>query len=92
MPGSQTMLSLRTLTLSLLLTIIIASVGSGLLLDKLYSELYSELYSSEQANKDLSQSQLEAIGAQLSAILRKLENKEEFIQAWQEENPLFFLR
>jgi two-component system, OmpR family, sensor kinase len=81
------MLTLRTLTLSLLLTIVIASVGSGLLLDKLYSELYS----SEQANKGLTQSQLEAIGAQLSAILRKLENKEEFIQAWQEENSPIFL-
>ncbi len=75
------MLTLRTLTLSLLLTIVVASVGSGLLLDKLYSELYS----SEQANKDLTQSQLEVIGSQLSKILRKLENKEEFIQAWQEE-------
>lgn len=81
------MLTLRTLTLSLLLTIVVASVGSGLLLDKLYSELYS----SEQANKDLTQSQLEAIGSQLSKILRKLENKEEFIQAWQEKNSPFFL-
>lgn len=76
------MLTLRTLTLSLLLTIVVASVGSGLLLDKLYAELYS----SEQANKGLTQSQLNAIGVQLSAILRKLENKEEFILAWQEEN------
>ncbi|MES2826257.1 MAG: ATP-binding protein [Pseudomonadota bacterium] len=76
------MLTLRTLTLSLLLTIVVASVGSGLLLDKLYAELYL----SEQTNKGLTQSQLNAIGVQLSAILRKLENKEEFIQAWQEEN------
>jgi len=81
------MLTLRTLTLSLLLTIVVASVGSGLLLDKLYSELYS----SEQTNKDLTQSQLEAIGSQLSKILRKLENKQEFIQAWQEENSPIFL-
>lgn len=81
------MLTLRTLTLSLLLTIVVASVGSGLLLDKLYSELYS----SEQTNKDLTQAQLEAIGSQLSAIFRKLENKEEFIQAWQEENSPVFL-
>jgi len=76
------MLTLRTLTLSLLLTIVVASVGSGFLLDKLYAELYS----SEQTNKGLTQSQLNLIGAQLSAILRKLKNKEEFIQAWQEEN------
>lgn len=76
------MLTLRTLTLSLLLTIVVASVGSGLLLDKLYAELYS----SEQTSKGLTQSQLNVIGAQLSAILRKLENKEAFIQAWQEEN------
>ncbi len=76
------MLTLRTLTLSLLLTIVVASIGSGLLLDKLYSELYS----SEQTNKGLTESQLNLIGAQLSAILRKLENKEAFIQAWQEEN------
>lgn len=81
------MLTLRTLTLSLLLTIVVASVGSGLLLDKLYSELYS----SEQTNKDLTQAQLEAIGSQLSNIFRKLENKEEFIQAWQEENSPVFL-
>ncbi|MES2675657.1 MAG: ATP-binding protein [Pseudomonadota bacterium] len=76
------MLTLRTLTLSLLLTIVVASVGSGLALDKLYSELYS----SEQTNKGLTQTQLNVIGAQLSAILRRLENKEEFIRAWQEEN------
>jgi two-component system, OmpR family, sensor kinase len=76
------MLTLRRLTLSLLLTIVVASVGSGLLLDKLYAELYS----SEQTNKGLTQSQLNAIGVQLSAILQKLENKEAFIHAWQEEN------
>ena len=75
------MLTLRTLTLSLLLTIVIASVGSGFLLDKLYSKLYS----SENFNKDLTQPQLEAIGAQLSVVLRKLDDKEAFIQAWQEE-------
>lgn len=76
------MLTLRTLTLSLLLTIVIASVGSGLLLDKLYSELYS----SEQTSNGLTQSQLETIGAQLSATLQRLKNKHEFIQAWREEN------
>lgn len=75
------MLRLRTLTLSLLLTIVVASVGSGLLLDKLYSELYS----SEPGTKGLTQAQLDVIGAQLSTTLRKLENKEEFIQLWQEE-------
>lgn len=76
------MLRLRTLTLSLLLTIVVASVGSGLLLDKLYSEFYS----SEPDTKGLKQSQLDIIGAQLSATIRKLENKEEFIQLWQAEN------
>lgn len=76
------MLTLRTLTLSLLLTIVVASIGSGLLLDKLYSKLYS----SEQTGKGLTESQLNLIGAQLSEVLRKLENKEEFIHAWQEEN------
>lgn len=81
MPGNLIMLRLRTLTLSLLLTIVVASVGSGLLLDKLYSELYSN----EPGTKGLTQSQLDVIGAQLSATLRKLENKEEFIQVWQEE-------
>jgi len=75
------MLTLRTLTLSLLLTIVIASVGSGFLLDKLYSTLYS----SENFNKDLTQPQLEAIGTQLSVVLRKLDDKEAFIQSWQEE-------
>lgn len=76
------MLRLRTLTLSLLLTIVVASVGSGLLLDKLYSELYS----SEPDTKGLKQSQLDVIGAQLSATIRKLDDKEEFIQLWQAEN------
>ncbi len=76
------MLRLRTLTLSLLLTIVVASVGSGLLLDKLYSELYS----SEPDPKGLKQSQLDVIGAQLSATIRKLDNKEEFIQLWRDEN------
>lgn len=75
------MLRLRTLTLSLLLTIVVASVGSGLLLDKLYSELYS----SEPDTKGLKQSQLDVIGAQLSATIRKLDDKEGFIQLWQEE-------
>ncbi len=82
MPGNLTMLGLRTLTLSLLLTIVVASVGSGLLLDKLYSELYS----SEASTKELTQVQLDVIGAQLSATIRKLEKKEEFIQLWQDEN------
>jgi len=81
MLGNPIMLRLRTLTLSLLLTIVVASVGSGLLLDKLYFELYSN----ESGTKGLTQSQLDVIGAQLSATLRKLENKEEFIQSWQEE-------
>jgi signal transduction histidine kinase len=81
------MLTLRTLTLSLLLTIVVASVGSGLLLDKLYSELYSN----EPSNKGLTQTQLGVIGAQLSATLRKLENKEEFIQLWQEEQSCLSL-
>ena len=67
--------------MSLLFTIVFASVGSGLLLD----ELYSQLYSSEKKNQDLTQSQLELIGIQLSSILRKLENKEEFIKAWEQE-------
>jgi len=75
------MLRLRTLIMSLLFTIVFASVGSGLLLD----ELYSQLYSSEKKNQDLTQSQLELIGIQLSSILRKLENKEEFIKAWEQE-------
>ena len=75
------MLRLRTLIMSLLFTIVFASIGSGLLLD----ELYSQLYSSEKKNQDLTQSQLELIGIQLSSILRKLENKEEFIKAWEQE-------
>jgi hypothetical protein len=82
MPGNLIMPGLRTLTLSLLLTIVVASVGSGLLLDKLYSELYS----SEASTKELTQAQLDVIGAQLSATIRKLEDKEEFIQLWQDEN------
>lgn len=76
------MLGLRTLTLSLLLTIVVASVGSGLLLDKLYSELYSN----EPSSKGLTQTQLDVIGAQLSATIRKLENKEKFVKLWQDEN------
>lgn len=81
------MLTLRTLTLSLLLTIVVASVGSGLLLDKLYSKLYS----SDSSTKGLTQLQLEVIGAQLSATLRKLGSKEKFIQSWQEEKSALSL-
>ena len=81
MPGKIFMLRLRTLIVSLLLTIVFASVGSGLLLDKLYSQLYSN----EKASLDLTQPQLELIGGQLSSILRKLENKEEFIKVWEQE-------
>lgn len=81
------MLTLRTLTLSLLLTIIVASVGSGFLLDKLYAKLYL----SEQTNEGLTQSQLEAIGTQLSGVLSKLDNKEEFIRVWQEGNAFLSL-
>ncbi len=81
------MLRLRTLTLSLLLTIVVASVGSGLLLDKLYSELYS----SEPDTKGFKQSQLDVIGAQLSATIRKLDDKEGFIQLWQEEKSFLAL-
>lgn len=87
MHGSQPMLSFRTLVLSLLLTIIIGSVGSGLLLDKLYAELAVH----ERSNNALTQPQLEAIGAQLSATLRQLDNKEAFLQAWQNENSLLAL-
>lgn len=79
---THSMLTLRTLALSLLLTIIVASIGSGLLLDKLYTELYS----SENMTEGLTRPQLDAVGAQLSAVLQKLEHKEEFINAWQEEN------
>ncbi|HTF94566.1 MAG TPA: ATP-binding protein [Cellvibrio sp.] len=81
------MLSLRTLTLTLLLTIITGSVGAGLLLDKLYAGLHS----SEKSNKGLTEAQLEVIGAQLSNVLRTLENKNEFIQAWQTENVFLSL-
>lgn len=81
------MFTLRTLALSLLLTIIVASVGSGLLLDKLYAEWYSN----EKDNKDLTPTQLEVIGTQIVAILRKLENKQEFIQIWQQENSPLML-
>lgn len=76
------MLTLRTLTLSLLFTIVVASVGSGLLLDKLYAELYS----SDQSSKELTQTQLAAIGSQLSNILQKIEDRDAFIRLWQEEN------
>lgn len=81
MPGNLSMLKLRTLIMSLLLTILFASVGSSFLLDKLYSHLYS----SEKTGQDLTQRQLELIGIQLSSILRKLENKDEFIKAWEQE-------
>lgn len=87
MPGDGSMLTLRTLSLSLLLTIVVASIGAGLLLDKLYAELYSH----EQTDNGLTQSQLEVIGAQLSTTLRNIENKDEFIQAWQRENSLLSL-
>lgn len=76
------MLTLRTLTASLLLTVILASVGSGLLLDKLYAGLHA----GEQRTQGLTETQLEAIGAQLAGILHKLEHKEEFILAWEDES------
>ncbi|WP_049631768.1 ATP-binding protein [Cellvibrio sp. pealriver] len=81
------MLTLRTLSLSLLLTIVVTSIGAGLLLDKLYSTLNS----SDQPDSGLTQPQLEAIGIQLSATLRNIESKEEFIRIWQKGNPFISL-
>lgn len=87
MLGNQLMLTLRTLSLSLLLTIVVASAGAGLLLDKLYATFYS----GEQTNQGLTQQQLETIGSQLSTALRNIDNKEEFIHVWQKENSLLSL-
>lgn len=81
------MLTLRTLGLSLLLTIVVTSIGAGLLLDKLYSTFNS----SDQPDGGLTQPQLEAIGIQLSTTLRNIENKEEFIYLWKKENRLLSL-
>lgn len=81
------MLTLRTLSLSLLLTIVVTSVGAGLLLDKLYNTLNS----SDQPDSGLTQPQLEAIGIQLSTTLRNIENKDEFIRIWQNGNPFVSL-
>ncbi len=81
------MLTLRTLTLSLLITVVVASVGAGLLLDKLYAGLYP----SEQAGKGLTESQLQVVGSQLSGVLRRFENKESFLQAWQADNTFLTL-
>jgi two-component system, OmpR family, sensor kinase len=81
------MLTLRRLSLSLLISVVVASIVLGLLLNKIYSQVNSD----QEANRELSPSQLEALGAQLSGVLRNLDNKDDFIKAWQQENAPLFL-
>lgn len=81
------MLRLRRLSLSLLISVVVASIVFGLLLNKVYSHFHSE----QQSSKELSSSQLEALGTHLSGILRSLDNKDDFIKAWKQENSFLFL-
>jgi len=71
---------MRSLTISLLLVALIASVGLGWLFDQLYDQYYID----EQVHITDKTHVIEQLGVALAKTLNDLPNKEAFVQKWQE--------
>jgi two-component system OmpR family sensor kinase len=75
---------MRSLTYSLLLVVIIATVGLGWLFDQAY-----EQYSSVEPSRDVDKVKLlENLGSSLANSLSVLSGKDQFIEQWGKQNPL----
>jgi two-component system OmpR family sensor kinase len=71
---------MRTLTYSLLLVVLVATVGLGWLFDQLYDQYNTAEYSKKTDAINV----LEQLGVELAATLNDMENRAEFVQQWQE--------
>lgn len=72
---------MRTLTLSLLLVALVATVGLGWLFD----QLYDQYYDGEQTQNNDKTKDIEQLGMTLATTLNALPNRHEFVQKWQKE-------
>jgi len=72
---------MRTLTISLLAVILIATIGLGWLFDRVYEQYStSESNQSEQGSETVHA--LEQLGKNLASTLEQLPNKQEFVRLW----------
>ena len=73
---------MRTLTVSLIIVILTATVGLGWMFDNLYEQYLLE---QPEQNEDITQV-IEDLGSNLAASINELENRESFISNWNKKN------
>ena len=86
---------MRNLTLSLVVVVLIATIGLGWMFDVIYNQYLrqSSEQSTAQSNHETSGQQsvidtLEQVGTHLAIALSGIENRQEFIKKWPSEGPL----
>ena len=86
---------MRNLTLSLVVVVLIATIGLGWMFDVIYNQYLSQSpdQSTAQSNQETSGQQsvidtLEQVGTHLAITLSGIENRQEFIKKWPSEGPL----
>ena len=86
---------MRNLTLSLVVVVLIATIGLGWMFDVIYNQYLSQSIeqSTAQSNQETSGQQsvidtLEQVGTHLAITLSGIENRQEFIKKWPSEGPL----